>query len=345
MSPRQSRVLLSLPALLILTSLWVSASSAPRARLKELVAQLQENPADYPLREAIIKLALTLKPMPVVADEAEVLAGRGSYLMKKAKSPDDYAAAAEAFGKAVLVAPWVGDHYFNLALAQEKAGEYTSAKTSLKLYLLARPDAKDRREVLSRMGELDVQAEEAARAAQSDRAARAKIQQVESVLNDLKRKTEGVVYQQLYCNVGGWNNGKGPGGSLACNQAETQGSNWYDFWRGDTTFYFAFPGDGTVLLCMDRDSGSSPRPQRAKWGRTCQPQFVGSVDGPQISWLERVDYRQEGEEIHITQTKPIWYQEDTMRGVYRILFSWDRPMNNAAYNSEARYRYAWFVPK
>jgi len=118
-------------------------AQSPREQLKQMVGQLQKSPSDSALREKIIRLALTLKPSPALPDEAERRMVRGGAAFNGATSAADYQAAAKEFEQATLAAPWYGEAYYNLGVAQDKAEDYDAALRSLKLAALASPGSKD----------------------------------------------------------------------------------------------------------------------------------------------------------------------------------------------------------
>jgi tetratricopeptide (TPR) repeat protein len=68
---------------------------------------------------------------------------RGTAAFKGAKSVADYRDAAKEFEQATHAAPWYGDAYLNLGVAQDKAENYEGALRSLKLALLALPNDKE----------------------------------------------------------------------------------------------------------------------------------------------------------------------------------------------------------
>ena len=142
-----------------------AAPVSPRAELKQLVAELQTSPDNRALREKIIKLALTLKPAPAVPEEAERRMARGAAAIEGASSAEGFADAVAEFKLTVNAAPWLAAGYFNLAAAQEKAGRPAEALMSLKLYLLAAPDAKDAEAVRAKVYKLEYAAEKAAKGA------------------------------------------------------------------------------------------------------------------------------------------------------------------------------------
>jgi tetratricopeptide (TPR) repeat protein len=127
-------------ALLVLAASAYAQSA--REQLQQMVEQLQKAPSDGALRERIIKLALSVKPSPVLPPEAERRMVRGGVAFNGATSVADYQAAAKEFEQATLAAPWYGDAYYNLGVAQDKAEDYEGALRSLKLAALASPDSK-----------------------------------------------------------------------------------------------------------------------------------------------------------------------------------------------------------
>ncbi|OFZ66456.1 MAG: hypothetical protein A2V79_02470 [Betaproteobacteria bacterium RBG_16_56_24] len=138
---------------LFLGVLLVNAANAesPREQLKQMAAQLQGNADDDALREKAIKLAQKLKPAPSVPEEAERRMMRGTAAFKGAKLAADYQSAVKEFELATLTAPWHGDAYFGLGMAQDKAENYDAALRSLKLAQLALPDNKDIRTLISQV--------------------------------------------------------------------------------------------------------------------------------------------------------------------------------------------------
>ena len=75
--------------------------------------------------------------------EAERRMVRGSTAFKSATSAAGYQDAAKEFEQATLAAPWYGDAYFNLGVAQDKAGNHEAALRSLKLAQMASPGSKE----------------------------------------------------------------------------------------------------------------------------------------------------------------------------------------------------------
>jgi tetratricopeptide (TPR) repeat protein len=116
---------------------------------------------DQQLREKIISLVQKITPPPAIPDEARRYAVRGKSAITEAKSASDFEEAAREFSKALRVAPWWAESYFNRAVAQEKAGQLNEAISSLKLYLLAAPNDPDADKVKDQIYALEYKQEKA----------------------------------------------------------------------------------------------------------------------------------------------------------------------------------------
>src|SRR5512136_1456140 len=150
---------------LSLSFILISAAQAqfPQQTLNQYIADLQKNPNDYALREKIIKHVQTMKPAPVVPDEARRFMNRGMAAAEGAKTESDYRDAIQEFQKAVNIAPWLGSGYRNLAVVQDKAGQYAQAVQNLKLYLLTNPPAADAEAAKTLMDKIEYRQEKAAK--------------------------------------------------------------------------------------------------------------------------------------------------------------------------------------
>lgn len=127
-----------------------------REALKHYISALQlGHGEERRLREKIIKLVQRLDPPPAVPGEAEKCMAYGKVAVRRAQSQADYERAAQEFQKAVNIAPWLAEAYFNLAIVQEKAYQYDAAIRNLNFYLLAKPDAPDARELRAKIYELE----------------------------------------------------------------------------------------------------------------------------------------------------------------------------------------------
>lgn len=143
-----------------------------REQLQQMVEQLQKTPNDNALRERIIKLAKEVKPPPAINETAERHLARGRAAFKSATIPGDYTDAAREFSESALAAPWLHDAYYNLAVAQDKAGQYEAAMQSLKLATLAADTAEDAKASRELLYEVEYRKERSK--AEAEKAAKAK---------------------------------------------------------------------------------------------------------------------------------------------------------------------------
>ena len=138
-------------------------SQASQDLLRQYVADLQKSPDDYALREKIIKHVQTMKPPPAIPEEARKYMDRGIAAVEGAKGEEDFRAASVEFTKAANLAPWLGDAYRKLAVAQDKSGQYDAALKNLRLYLLTAPPPTDEAWAKSFINKVEYRAEKAAR--------------------------------------------------------------------------------------------------------------------------------------------------------------------------------------
>lgn len=151
---------------LVIFSAAVFAAEGNGAQLKKYVAELNKHPYSYwsgtylqKTRETIIKLALAMDKKPETPEKYSILTGRAAGYFKNAQKAADYQEAVNAFLEASMIAPWKAETYYNLGVAEEKAGNYKGAINNYRLYILANPKAKDREEVLAKIGKAEVSIE------------------------------------------------------------------------------------------------------------------------------------------------------------------------------------------
>jgi predicted TPR repeat methyltransferase len=106
-----------------------------------------------------MRLLATYRDVPQPSEEARRRMVRGKLLLKEAQGPLDADAAAQEIAKAIELAPWWWDAYYNLGIVSEKAGHFTDAIGCLKLYLLASPNGPDARAVQDKIYALELKAE------------------------------------------------------------------------------------------------------------------------------------------------------------------------------------------
>lgn len=133
----------------------IVSQANPRARFAKLTEQMhteqiKNEPADS-TRRLIVKLASRIKPTPAIPEEARRHFVEGSTIVKAGKSPSEQALAAQSFTMALKVAPWWPDAYYNLAVAQELAGQLDDAERSFTLYILSNPGEREQREAQDRI--------------------------------------------------------------------------------------------------------------------------------------------------------------------------------------------------
>ncbi|MGE5699599.1 MAG: hypothetical protein ACM31N_05990 [Deltaproteobacteria bacterium] len=165
-------------------------AQSPQDLLGQYVAALKRNPDDYALREKIVRHVQTMSPAPAIPEEAERHMARGAAAVKNAKDVADFRDAVNEFEKATLAAPWLAGAYYNLGIARDKAGMYSDAIRSLKLYLLAEPDADDAKAVKMLIYEIEYRQEKAAK--ESSPATIAVKKQKEE--EDFLKKLDGATY-------------------------------------------------------------------------------------------------------------------------------------------------------
>ena len=160
-----------------------------------------------------------MKPAPAMSEEAQKHLGRGQAAVEIAKTSEDFLLAISEFKKALRLAPWLANAYFNLAVVQEKAGQFNEAMQNYKLYLLAAPSASDAQDVKTRIYGLELKAERQQKESQEKTAGEEREKQKQETLNKFKQMVEGKTYYSYSCNARPYS---------GCNEKEYSGKNWYD---------------------------------------------------------------------------------------------------------------------
>lgn len=119
---------------------------------------------EHAIVEQAIGAARKVRPAPKAPDAAIPFEGRAEAIAKRARSPADFAKAADEYRQALRVAPWVSSYAFNAGVLLEKAERPAEAAAYLKLYLLAAPDAPDARDVQKKIAGLEYLAQQPAAA-------------------------------------------------------------------------------------------------------------------------------------------------------------------------------------
>lgn len=150
--------------LIVCLAALVTPSQVRAQSVNELVVQLRAHPNDEHLRSRIIRSVLAAHKKPALPSAFREKLGAGNYAFKNARGTAGYAAAAQMFEEAALVAPWVPDAYYNMGLAYEGAKDYNNAIKSFHLYLTAAPNAPDADKISEKLGALKYAASHAAEA-------------------------------------------------------------------------------------------------------------------------------------------------------------------------------------
>lgn len=172
-------------------------SPGPRGQLQQYVSQLQNAPDNEALREKIIKLAQTIKPEPAIPEEARRHFVIATTLAKDAKSPADFKSAADEYSKALLVAPWWAEAYWNQAIALQGAEKYDSAKQAIHLYLETNPKADDARAAQDRLYVIEAKEKEKENQAVAQQQTAQPTPKRELQGDDLIASLDGAVYEYV----------------------------------------------------------------------------------------------------------------------------------------------------
>jgi len=129
----------------------------------DYLKDFQNYPLDNDRREKLVKLATTLPTLPAIPEEARQLFLQASTLMKQSSSPKELAEPIELLNKALVIAPWWGDAYYNLSRAQELRGWYDEAVRQLNYYLELKPSEANATEAHAHIAVIQSEKEAAAR--------------------------------------------------------------------------------------------------------------------------------------------------------------------------------------
>lgn len=106
----------------------------------------QQSPRDESLREKVIQLAISLPEPPPIPEEARQMFLLATSQIKQASGPPSLAQPIGLLRKALKIAPWWGNAYYNLSRALEMSGQYDEAMKQLKYYLELKPSEADAQE-------------------------------------------------------------------------------------------------------------------------------------------------------------------------------------------------------
>lgn len=181
----------------------IASAQTPREHLQQLVKQLQTTPADNALRVKIARLAAAMHPRPGIPEAARRYLIEGISIQKRAQSPNDYALAIQDYQRALLIAPWSADAYYDLAIALDLAKQFPAAIEALKLSVMVDPTGQGARAAQDKL--YAVEGEQQQIAAANTAAAQAQSQQEADARNlaALYASLNGTVWRSTSYESGG----------------------------------------------------------------------------------------------------------------------------------------------
>ncbi|MGA3125616.1 MAG: ankyrin repeat domain-containing protein [Candidatus Korobacteraceae bacterium] len=123
---------------------------------------LQNAPYDEALRHKILKASTGLPTPPAIPEEARQLFLQASALIKQTSTPAELQKPIELLRKALVIAPWWGNAYYNLSRALELSGKYDEAVKQLNYYLELKPTEADASEARAHIAVIQSEKESAA---------------------------------------------------------------------------------------------------------------------------------------------------------------------------------------
>ncbi len=243
--------------LIVLVSTPQGLAQVAQESITSLTDKLRLKPDDNALREQIIKLAGETKPPPSIPEAARRSFVQGNVIFKDAKDAAGQQLAVAAFKDAVKIAPWWGEAYYNLAVAQELVGSFADARDSLGWYIKTKPGEKEERAAQDKIYALEAKEKlsQAAAAKEQARVAQLKADADAKAVREAQAANAINAYRgNFFASRCGANNRA----ELGCNRDEFSGSNWYkvgDYDGNRYVYQFRFPGDGTVEILPPTNSG------------------------------------------------------------------------------------------
>lgn len=102
---------------------------------------------DVRIRQSAIAAVAKMNPPPALTEEYRKQMVLGVNAVQEAKEPADFKVAQAYLVQASNIAPWAPQPYHDLGLVLKEMKEYQAAAQNFKLYLVARPDAADARQI------------------------------------------------------------------------------------------------------------------------------------------------------------------------------------------------------
>lgn len=140
-----------------------AAQAGRKTEALQLYAKAMEltrprGPEDLLVRQKAATLAAGMSSLPPVPEEAENFSVRAQTRLKMEGA--NFAEAAEEMTKAIRLAPWWADGYYNMGLMAASERQYIAAVNNLKLYLKLSPGSEDAEAVKKKIVELELLGEE-----------------------------------------------------------------------------------------------------------------------------------------------------------------------------------------
>jgi len=132
----------------IILTIFLALSAAPAAAqpasppqgeqvlFLRLLGAVQDAPEDDAARDKLLLYVRDMRRKPTIPVEAKRYYIRGMAIHIDAAGTDDFDKAARAYNKALEIAPWWGQCYYNLGKALESANRYEEAEEAMRNYKL-----------------------------------------------------------------------------------------------------------------------------------------------------------------------------------------------------------------
>ena len=131
----------------------------PAERLAFYKSAFDKNPRNDFLRSKVIAAAVALPQPPAVPEASRQLFALATDQIKQATTPSALDSPIALLDKALTLAPWWGNAYYNLSRALEMQGRYSEAIQQMRLYLETKPSETDAEEAKGRIVVLETQKE------------------------------------------------------------------------------------------------------------------------------------------------------------------------------------------
>ena len=316
----------------------IAATPKPAPTLQPLLAQLAQRPDDADVRKRIIQMVLAMPHPPPLTPEFQEQIGAAGYLFKHAATAADFQSSVLAFKKASLLAPWVPNIYYDIALADERMQNFDDAIANLNWYLTAAPRAKDAGSVYQKIGALQAEKQhnatanaQATAAAQTAVAAQVAAAQVAArrtaSFNAVKQALFGANYKMFICGL------RHPAAQWRiCNLDQYAAETWWTLPGWDrASMTFSFGTDDTIDVLS--------QPNGAHWARGTV-NSDGSLSWQCSGWAA-VFTENTGGKPNDTVWNPAWSSHTPDWS--KLTFSCDRPAFGTV-SPTAGYHY-WMIAK